>query len=342
MARLFKREARRRREELLSAYVDGELTASEQREVEELLASSEDARRELAELQATVDLVAQLPELGLPRSFALDAAPKPRWTLWWPSVRTTGLATSVATMLLVGLVAGDMLNVLEQARFGADDSEYASDYSAFTAAEMAPAQESVAASAMDAPATPAPPMALAGRAVMDAPAAPEPESATTESDERQSDSSADAPVAAAAQALPAAPAAAAAKSVAEDGDSEAPTPVTARMVAAEPSEEPETAEQQAMEVEATQTTATDSAAMQDTVAADVSEEDAPEPRSAPQAGMAPSAEEAAPPATVDFAETDGEGLELPLAELQIITALGIVLLTGATLVAILRRRRSVL
>ena len=303
MARLFKREARRR-EELLSAYVDGELTASEQREVEELLASSEDARRELAELQATVDLVAQLPELGLPRSFALDAATKPRWTLWWPSVRTTGLATSIATMLLVGLVAGDMLNVLEQARFGADDSEYASDYSAFTAAE--------------------------------------PESATTESDDGQSDSSADAPVAAAAQALPAAPAAAVAKSVAEDGDSEALTPVAARMVAAEPSEELVTAEQQAMEDEATQTTATDSAETQETVAADVSEEDAPEQREAPQAGMAPSAEDAAPPATVDFAETDGEGLKLPLAELQIITALGIVLLTGATLVAILRRRRSVL
>ncbi len=340
MARLFKREARRR-EELLSAYVDGELTASEEREVEELLASSEDARRELAELQATVDLVAQLPELGLPRSFALDAAPKPRWTLWWPSVRTTGLATSVATMLLVGLVAGDMLNVLEQARFGADEAEYASDYSAFTAAESAPAPGSAAA-AMDAPATPAPPMAQAGRAVMDAPAAPEPESATTESDDGQSASSADAPVAAAAQALPAPAAAAVAKSVAEDGDSEALTPVAARMVAAEPSEEPETAEQQAMEVEATQTTATDSDAMQETMAADVSEEDAPEPRSAPQAGMAPSPEEAAPPATFDFAETDAEGLELPLAELQIITALAIVLLTGATLVALLRRRRSVL
>ena len=56
MVRLFGREDRRR-EQLLSAYVDGEVTAEEAREVEELLASSEDARRELAELQATVDLV---------------------------------------------------------------------------------------------------------------------------------------------------------------------------------------------------------------------------------------------------------------------------------------------
>ena len=43
MVRLFGREDRRR-EQLLSAYVDGEVTAEEAREVEELLVSSEDAR----------------------------------------------------------------------------------------------------------------------------------------------------------------------------------------------------------------------------------------------------------------------------------------------------------
>ena len=324
---------------MLSAYVDGELTASEEREVEELLASSEDARRELAGLQATVDLVGQLPELGLPRSFALDAAPKKRWTMWWPSVRATGLATSVATMLLVGLVAGDMLNVLEQAQFGSDDAEYATNESAFTAA-AASAPESAAA--MDAPATPAPPMAQAARAVMDAPGDTESESATTESDEGQSDSSADAPVAAAAQALPAAPAAAVAKSADEERDTEAPAPAAARMMVDESSEEPETAERQAMQDPAPQTTTTGSAAMQENVAADVSEEDAPEPSEGPQAVMAPSPREEAPVAMDDFADSDGERLELPLAELQVVTAITIVLLTGATLVAVLRRRRSTL
>ena len=325
MARLFRRGSRRR-EELLSAYVDGELTAAEEREVEELLASSEDARRELAGLQATVDLVGQLPELGLPRSFALDAAPKKRWTMWWPSVRATGL------------VAGDMLNVLEQAQFGADDAEYATNESAFTAA-AAPSLESAAA--MDAPATPEPPMAQAARAVMDAPGAPESESATTESNERQSESSADAPVAAAAQALPAAPAVAVAKSADEETDTEAPAPAAARMMADESSEEPETAEQQAMQDPGPQTTTTGAAAMQENVAADVSEEAAPELREGPQAGMAPSPEEEAPVAMDDFADSDGERLELPLAELQVLTAITIVLLTGATLVAVLRRRRSV-
>ena len=336
MARLFRRGSRRR-EELLSAYVDGELTASEEREVEELLASSEDARRELSGLQAMVDLVGQLPELGLPRSFALDAAPKKRWTMWWPSVRATGLATSVATMLLVGLVAGDMLNVLEQAQFGSDDAEYATNESAFTAAAASAPESAVA---MDAPATPAPPMAQAARAVMDA--SGDTESATTESDERQSDSSADAPVVAAAQALPAAPAAAVAKSADVERDTEAPAPAAARMMADESSEEPETAERQAMQDPAPQTTTTGSAAMQENVAADVSEEDAPEPSEGPRAAMAPSPGEEAPVAMDDFADSDGEGLELPLAELQVVTAITIVLLTGATLVAVIRRRRSAL
>ncbi len=121
MVRLFGR-AKRKRHELLSAYLDGEVTPEEAREAHDVLADSEEARRELAELQATVDLVRTLPEPELPRSFALDAAPEKRWTLWWPSVRTTGLAASVATMLLVGLVAGDMMNVLDQAGIERDDS----------------------------------------------------------------------------------------------------------------------------------------------------------------------------------------------------------------------------
>ena len=159
MVRLFGREDRRR-EQLLSAYVDGEATAEEACEVEELLASSGDARRELAEIQATVDLVRGLPELELPRSFALDAAPKKRWTLWWPSVRMTGLATSVATMLLVGLVAGDMLDVLVQTQTMYDE-EYASDSEpAVAAAAPARAPESAAAAAMDAPASPEPEAAV--------------------------------------------------------------------------------------------------------------------------------------------------------------------------------------
>ena len=286
MVRLFGREDRRR-EQLLSAYVDGEVTAEEAREVEELLASSEDARRELAELQATVDLVRGLPELELSRSFALDAAPENRWTLWWPSVRTTGLAASVATMLLVGLVAGDMLDVLVQARFGGDDlaemDDYAFDDSAFaSAAAPAVAPESAAGAAMDAPAS------------------PEPEAAVMKSVASQ-DESAPVSAARAAAAPPVAPAAPAA---------EAP-----QAKAAESSEEQLADIQRGMEKEALESvrrlTAQDASVL-------VEESE-----------------------VVDD-DPESEGVALPLIQLQIVAAIVAVILGGATLVAVRRRRGSVL
>ena len=280
------------------------MTSEEAREVEELLETSEDARRELAELQATVDLVRGLPELEPPRSFALDAAPERRWTLWWPSVRTTGLATSVAAMLLVALVAGEMLDVLEQARFGADDEEAmydsAFDDSAFVAA--APAQEAMAEVAMDAPASPEPEVALM-------------ESAAAQDDSAQ---------------VPAAPAAAA-----------------PRMAKVESSEEPVAAMQQA---DAAESDEEPQVAVQSVMAAD-----------APEAGEAESSEE--PVAVIQQTSTDDgeiiegydhgdefygiderdpDGITLPLVEFQVVTAIVVVALVGATLVAIRRRRRSIL
>ena len=308
MVRLFGREDRRR-EQLLSAYVDGEVTAEEAREVEELLASSEDARRELAELQATVDLVRGLPDLDLPRSFALDAAPKKRWTTWWPSVRMTGLATSVATMLLVGLVAGDMLDVLEQARFGGDDSEYASDESAFAAA-----------------AAPAPAPESAEEAAMDAPASPEPEVAVMKSVASQ-DESAAAPAARAAAAPRMAkvessdePAAA----MQQDTTEEAP-----QASAAETSEEPLVAMKQVAEEEASQTFEAQSSEEPTVAKQQAIAQDVPVPAEEIQADEV-------------FDDPESDGITLPLVELQIGAALVAVALGGATLVAVRRRRRSVL
>ena len=312
MVRLFGREDRRR-EQLLSAYVDGEVTAEEAREVEELLASSEDARRELAEIQATVDLVRGLPELELPRSFALDAAPKKRWTTWWPSVRMTGLATSVATMLLVGLVAGDMLDVLEQARLGGDDSaemyDFASDDSTFAAAAApAPAPESAAAAAMDAPASPEPEAAvMKGVAGQDesvpvpaAPAAAAPRMAKVESSDE--------------------PAAA----MQQDTTEEAP-----QASAAETSEEPLVAMKQVAEEEASQTFEAQSSE---------------EPTVAKQQAIAQDVPVLAEENQADevFDDPEEDRITLPLVELQIGAALVAVALGGATLVAVRRRKRSVL
>ena len=308
MVRLFGREDQRRHE-LLSAYVDGEVTAEEAREVEELLASSEDARRELAELQTTVDLVRGLPDLELPRSFALDAAPKKRWTLWWPSIRTTGLATSVATMLLVGLVAGDMLDVLEQTRFGGDDSGYASDDSAFAAAAApVPAPESAAVAAMDAPASPEPEGALMKSAAVQeesvpvpaAPAAAAPRMAKVESSEEP------------------------AVAMQQDTTEESPQAVAARS-----SEEPPVAMKQVAAEEAPQAGEVESSEELETV------------RQRDEVEAAVITEEGA---VVDYYVIDdreAEGITLPLVEIQVVMAIVVVVLVGATLVAVLRRRRSV-
>ena len=313
MVRLFGR-AEQRRHELLSAYVDGEVTAEEAREVEELLASSEDARRELVELQATVDLVRGLPELEPPRSFALDAAPKRRWTLWWPSVRTTGLATSVAAILLVALVAGEMLNVLEQARFGADDSEYASDDSAF-AADAAP---------------------LVAR---DVPTSPEPEVALMQSDAAQEE-----PVSQPAAPAAAAPAMAVAKA-AEDAPQAAMQEVTTEtapeMAAVESSEQPRVAAKQVTEDEVPQADEVESVEAQLTEAqqkqlAEIQQKMEEESLEAMRRLIAQG--EHSP--MDEFDEPASEGITLPLIELQVVTAFVIVVLVGATLVAVRRRRRS--
>ena len=339
MVRLFGR-AEQRRHELLSAYVDGEVTAEEAREVEEFLETSEDAGRELSELQATVDLVRGLPELDLPRSFALDAAPKKRWTMWWPSVRTTGLATSVAAMLLVALVAGDMLNVLEQARFGGDDSEYASDDSGFPlAAAPSVAQESAGVASMDAPAPPEPEAAvMKSLATQDesvqapaAPAAAAPGMARIESSEEpapaaamQQDTAEEAPEAMAAETTEE-PVAAMRQAVAE----EAPQAATV-----ESSEEPVVAMRQAEAEEALQADAAESSDEQLAAVQQKMEEESLEAVSR-QLAQEVQADEV-------FDEPETDSVTLPLAELQIVAAILAIVLSGATLVAVRRRRRSVL
>lgn len=56
--------------QLLSAYLDGELSAREREEVERLLEQSPEARQELLELEQVGMLLRQLPREALPKSFA--------------------------------------------------------------------------------------------------------------------------------------------------------------------------------------------------------------------------------------------------------------------------------
>ncbi len=56
--------------ELFSAYLDGELTAAEQAQLEQLLAGSESARKLLEELRAQANLLQSLPRVNAPVDFA--------------------------------------------------------------------------------------------------------------------------------------------------------------------------------------------------------------------------------------------------------------------------------
>ncbi len=105
---------------LLSSYVDGEVSAAEARRVEEHAAACSACRDELDSLTATVELVRALPEFELPRSFELTSLPEEEarvgFGVWAPR-----LATSVAGLLLVILLAGEFTGTLVQ--YGGSDEE---------------------------------------------------------------------------------------------------------------------------------------------------------------------------------------------------------------------------
>ncbi len=117
MLHLF-RTSKTRRRELLSAYLDGRLTPNERAEAERLLAHSEEARRELESLRATVALLRQALPVEPRRSFTLTpemAARTPRtqgqatgWLRWTP------YATAAAALFLAFALAGGATDLFER------------------------------------------------------------------------------------------------------------------------------------------------------------------------------------------------------------------------------------
>ena len=77
------------------------------------LASCDECQRDLETLRTTVGLLRELPEIAPVRSFTLEAAPpavrETRIYVW-----ATGLATSMAALLLAALVLSDVFDVIEQ------------------------------------------------------------------------------------------------------------------------------------------------------------------------------------------------------------------------------------
>ncbi len=94
-------------EELLSAYLDGEVAPEERSAVEDALKRDAALAESLEALRATKETVAALPRLRAPRSFAVQA-PEPR-RRWLPLVWRWATAAVVVMLVVVvgwGLMSG--------------------------------------------------------------------------------------------------------------------------------------------------------------------------------------------------------------------------------------------
>ena len=89
--------------ELLSAYLDGQLSDAEKRQVQDLLALRPDLGQGLDELRRTRAVLRAAPSRRAPRNFTLTPAmvQKPRRRLTWGWAPSFGFASALATVLLV-------------------------------------------------------------------------------------------------------------------------------------------------------------------------------------------------------------------------------------------------
>jgi hypothetical protein len=86
--------------ELLSAYLDGMLTADERAALETRLAAEPALRRELESLRQTVQLVKTLPPVRAPRNFTLDERMlRRRWLVFPATVGFSALSAAAAIVL---------------------------------------------------------------------------------------------------------------------------------------------------------------------------------------------------------------------------------------------------
>ena len=99
-----------RAEDLISAYLDQQVTAEEQQFFERHIAACADCRAQLEATRSMVAALKAMPVVKAPRSFVLprEMAKQPKRSIfaWYPTLR---LATALAAIAFVVLFAGDLL-----------------------------------------------------------------------------------------------------------------------------------------------------------------------------------------------------------------------------------------
>ena len=114
----------RKVQELLSSYLDGEVSPDERILTERHLAHCQECARSLANLEATVWLLKGLPSVSPPRSFVLSPAPSPdslSRLLSWGYSLLRGATALTALLLLVVLSTDIALQTVISPRFQPSD-----------------------------------------------------------------------------------------------------------------------------------------------------------------------------------------------------------------------------
>jgi hypothetical protein len=99
--------------ELLSAYIDDEVTAEERAMVEQHLTMCNACVQDLATLRQAIALLQELPQMAVPRPFTLrqaDVSPaRQARRLWWRLSWAQGLLAAAAVLLCVAALGGVLL-----------------------------------------------------------------------------------------------------------------------------------------------------------------------------------------------------------------------------------------
>lgn len=154
LIRNFTKSAEEKRQERLNAYLDGALSAHEQRRFEQELDRDADLRADLEQLRWVKLSVQELPRVRAPRNFVLDPAvygqkkpAPPNWNLY-PGLRVATALTAFFLVLTLALDAVTPYGALDQPFGGMSEpqsvAEEASDTFATTEMENAaeaPAEE---------------------------------------------------------------------------------------------------------------------------------------------------------------------------------------------------------
>lgn len=152
----------RRDLELLSGYIDGELSGREKAKLERRFESEPELKLALAELQETVRLLRELPPVKPPRRYTLNAemAGLPSPPRAYPVLRLATALATLAFFVVVGIdaLSGPVLDMAGEAQLAAPAAEKAAEVQDY--AQMESPEVELETDAKESTAMPEEPMAV--------------------------------------------------------------------------------------------------------------------------------------------------------------------------------------